>query len=95
MITVVIIIVIINIVTVVGTIIFLNKKNIENEEKIQQALATAAKNKTVIVITHKINTIINADKIIYMENGKIEACGNHKELSETCSEYKKLWDLAN
>lgn len=69
--------------------------DIENEEKIQQALATAAKNKTVIVITHKINTIINADKIIYMENGKIEACGNHKELSETCSEYKKLWDLAN
>ena len=69
--------------------------DIENEEKIQQALAAAAKNKTVIVITHKINTIVNADKIIYMENGKIEACGNHKELLETCSEYKKLWDLAN
>lgn len=69
--------------------------DIENEEKIQQALAAAAKNKTVIVITHKINTIINAHKIIYMENGKIGASGNHKELLKTCSEYKKLWDLAN
>ncbi|MFR6454867.1 MAG: ABC transporter ATP-binding protein, partial [Peptoniphilus lacrimalis] len=45
--------------------------DIENEEKIQGALLEFTKGKTLIVITHKIKTVINADKIIYMENGKI------------------------
>jgi len=69
--------------------------DIENEEKVQEALLEFTKDKTLIVITHKINTIINADKIIYMENGKILCNGTHKELMRDCSRYRHLYELAN
>ena len=69
--------------------------DIENEEKIQEALLEFTKGKTLIVITHKIKTVINADKIIYMENGKIICDGKHEELIKSCSAYKHLYEIAN
>ena len=69
--------------------------DIENEEKIQEALLEFTKDKTVIVITHKIKTIINADKIIYMDNGKILCSGTHEELMRDCSKYRYLYELTN
>lgn len=69
--------------------------DIENEEKIQGALLEFTKGKTLIVITHKIKTVINADKIIYMENGKIICEGKHEELINSCSAYKHLYEIAN
>lgn len=69
--------------------------DIENEEKIQEALLEFTKDKTVIVITHKIKTIINADKIIYMDNGKILCSGTHEELMRDCSKYGYLYELTN
>ena len=69
--------------------------DIENEEKIQGALLEFTKGKTLIVITHKIKTVINADKIIYMENGKIICDGKHEELIKSCSTYKHLYEIAN
>lgn len=69
--------------------------DIENEEKIQGALLEFTKGKTLIVITHKIKTVINADKIIYMENGKIICDGKHEELIKSCSAYKHLYEIAN
>lgn len=69
--------------------------DIENEEKIQGALLEFTKGKTLIVITHKIKTVINADKIIYMENGKIICDGKHEELIKLCSAYKHLYEIAN
>lgn len=69
--------------------------DIENEEKIQGALLEFTKGKTLIVITHKIKTVINADKIIYMENGKIICDGIHEELIKSCSAYKHLYEIAN
>lgn len=69
--------------------------DIENEEKIQGALPEFTKGKTLIVITHKIKTVINADKIIYMENGKIICDGKHEELIKSCSAYKHLYEIAN
>ena len=64
--------------------------DVENEEKIRAALLEFTKDKTLIVITHKINAIINADKIVYMENGKILSCGTHKELMKACYKYGKI-----
>ena len=69
--------------------------DIENEEKVQQALLEFAKDKTLIVITHKMNTIVNADKIIYMESGKIVCNGTHAELMRDCSQYRHLYELAH
>lgn len=69
--------------------------DIENEEKIQEALLEFTKDKTLIVITHKIKTVINADKIVYMENGKNICDGKHQELIKSCLEYRHLFEIAN
>ena len=69
--------------------------DIENEEKVRQALLEFTKDKTLIIITHKINTIINADKIIYMDKGKILCNGIHEELMRDCSKYRYLYELTN
>lgn len=59
-----------------------------NEYKILEALKDITKNKTVIMIAHKLRTIINADKIVFFNEGKIEAVGNYKELIETNENFK-------
>ena len=64
--------------------------DVENEEKLQEALLEFTKDKTLIVITHKINTVVNADKIVYMENGKILCDGTYEELMRDCSAYRKI-----
>ena len=69
--------------------------DVENEEKVQGALLEFTKDKTLIVITHKINTIVNADKIVYMKNGKILCNGTHEELMRDCSKYRYLYELTN
>lgn len=69
--------------------------DVENEEKVQEALLEFTKDKTLIVITHKINTILHADQIVYMENGKILCNGMHEELMRECSEYRRLYEWAN
>ncbi len=69
--------------------------DVENEEKVQEALLEFTKDKTLIVITHKINTILHADQIVYMENGKILCNGTHEELMRACSEYRRLYEWAN
>lgn len=63
--------------------------------KNSRALLEFTKGKTLIVITHKIKTVISADKIIYMENGKIICDGKHEELIKSCSAYKHLYEIAN
>ena len=68
--------------------------DVENEEKVQEALLEFTKDKTLIVITHKINSIVNADKIIYMENGKILCSGTSEELIRDCPQYKYLYEIA-
>ncbi len=64
----------------------------ENEYLVQQSFAKLAKNKTVIMIAHRLTTIQNADKIIVMNRGKTVEIGNHKELINKGGLYKKLWD---
>lgn len=63
----------------------------ENEEKIIQALANLTKNKTVIMIAHRLATIKDYDQIIVFDKAKIKEIGRHKELLENKSIYSDLW----
>lgn len=66
----------------------------ENEASIQEALSVAAKGKTLIVIAHRLMTVKNADKIAYIENGRIKQIGTHEELILSCEDYRKMWELS-
>lgn len=52
----------------------------ESERLVQKALANLMKNKTVLVIAHRLTTVQHADEIIVLKKGKIMERGNHKEL---------------
>ena len=64
----------------------------DNEKKMNDAIEEITRNKTVIVIAHKMSSIAKADKIIVLDNGKIAAQGTHDILYRECSEYRKLWN---
>ena len=64
----------------------------ENEEKMNAAIAEIIKGKTVLVIAHRLQTVVNADKICVMKDGNIIAADTHDKLLESCDEYKKLWN---
>lgn len=66
----------------------------ENEEKMNTAIAEVIKNKTVIVIAHRLQSIINADQICILKEGNLEAIGTHDELLKDSDEYKRLWQAA-
>ena len=63
----------------------------ENEAVIQQSIDNLVKNKTVIMIAHRLSTVVNADKIIVLEKGRIAAEGTHAELLQSSPLYKKMW----
>ncbi len=63
----------------------------ENEEKMNAAIAEIVKDKTVIVIAHRLSSIKNADKICVLKAGNVIAEGTHEELMNNCEEFQKLW----
>ena len=63
----------------------------ENEAVIQRAIARLVENKTVIVIAHRLSTITDADNIVVVNDGRIEAQGRHGELLEHCELYREMW----
>ncbi len=63
------------------------------EYNLNQAMIEAADNKTVIFISHRLSTTVNADKIYVMENGKIIESGNHAELMELNGTYAYMFNL--
>lgn len=67
----------------------------ENEEKMEAAIAELVKGKTLLVIAHKLPSIMNADQICVMAHGALVATGTHKELLQNCAEYQKLWKAAH
>lgn len=62
----------------------------ENEKQLLQALDNLLKDKTTVVIAHKLNTIKNADKIVVLEKGGIESTGTHTELMEKSAIYRNF-----
>jgi len=67
----------------------------ENELFIQHAISNLLKNKTIIVIAHRLKTIKNADKIVLLNRGKIEAEGSHEFLLNNSELYQSMWDKQN
>ena len=64
--------------------------DVDNERKIQKSLNKLIKNKTVIIISHRMKSIENADKIVVLKQGKVEEIGTHDELLKVSETYKKL-----
>ena len=67
--------------------------DIQNENLIQKAISHITKNKTVIVIAHKLNTTKDCDNILVFDNGRIVEQGTHEKLLEQKGYYKKLHDI--
>jgi len=67
----------------------------EAEDKIKQTLSNIAKDRTTIIIAHRLSTVTDANRIIVLDQGKISAIGNHEELLEKSPLYKKLALLQN
>ncbi len=63
------------------------------EEKIYNLILEQKSQKTIIMVSHRLSGVINADKIIVMDNGKILAIGKHSELIERCDLYKEMFNL--
>ena len=66
----------------------------ENEEKMNAAISEVIKGKTVLIIAHRLHTIVGADKIIVLQEGEIDAEGTHEELLQKSGVYRRLWDAA-
>jgi len=67
----------------------------ETENEINKALEKLTKNKTTITVAHKLSNIVNSDKIILFNKGKVVDIGNHEELIKKSSLYKKLYNVGN
>lgn len=63
----------------------------ENEALVQRAFQELSKDKTVIMIAHRLTTVRNADRIFVLKDGKIEDAGTHDELVKNGSLYAKMW----
>lgn len=68
--------------------------DVDNEKKIQESLNQLTKSKTVIIISHRMKSVENANKIVVIDQGKVEAFGNHSELLKTSRIYNNLVEKA-
>lgn len=64
----------------------------ETQMHIQKAIENMKNEYTILIIAHRLSTIINADRILFLDNGKITASGTHKELLKNCHAYKNLYE---
>lgn len=67
----------------------------ETETKIQSAIEKLTQGRTVLMIAHRLRSIVNCDRIIVLDGGKVVGNGTHNELMKTCAVYKKLYELQN
>ena len=61
------------------------------QAKIQKAIDGISKNRTIILIAHRLSTVIGADRILYMQDGSVLAEGSHEELLKKCEPYRLLY----
>ena len=64
----------------------------ENEHLIQESFKKLSKNKTTLMIAHRLSTVVDADKILVIDKGRIVEEGKHSDLIGMNGYYKKLWD---
>ncbi|MDU7926376.1 MAG: ABC transporter ATP-binding protein, partial [Finegoldia magna] len=64
----------------------------ENEALLQNALANLVKGKTLIIIAHRLKTIVNADEIFVIKDGKLDSQGKHGELLNSSLIYKNMYE---
>ena len=67
----------------------------DNEAKVQQAFANLSKDKTVIMIAHRLSTVVDADKICVLSDGKIVESGTHENLIKADCIYNHMWSEYN
>ena len=64
----------------------------ENEDRVQKSIEALTKEKTLIMIAHRLHTIIHCDCIFVVNDGRIIASGTHEELLKSCEIYQTLWE---
>jgi len=69
--------------------------DLQSEGEIQKAINALMKGKTIMVVAHRLSTIINADKILVVDKGKIVEAGSHENLIQDNGLYRRLYDLQN
>ena len=62
----------------------------KTDAKLRKNLKNYTKDSTILIVAQRIGTIMNADKIIVLDNGKMVGIGKHKELLKTCDVYKEI-----
>jgi ATP-binding cassette subfamily B protein len=65
----------------------------ENEVLIQDAIQALVRDKTLVVIAHRLSTVRNADQIVVIDEGKVADRGTHDELIARAGLYKKFWEI--
>ena len=63
------------------------------ENEFVSILGQSGSGKTTLLIAHRISTVEQLDKIIFIEDGRVEAVGPHDELYRSCAEYRRMVDL--
>jgi len=64
----------------------------ETQKNIQKAIENMKKEYTILIIAHRLSTVVNSDRILFIENGRVLAEGSHKELLKNCQEYRQLYE---
>ena len=67
----------------------------ENEVLIQKAFARLTKGRTVIMIAHRLSTVVGADKILVLDGGRVVEQGTHQELAAAGGLYARMWSDYN
>ena len=65
----------------------------QSEKNILEALARISRNKTTLVIAHRLSTVVDADRIIVLDQGRVTEQGNHESLIEADGLYARLWRM--
>lgn len=63
----------------------------ESEALVNANLERIAKGRTMVIVSHRLSSLVNCDKIMVLDQGVMQAIGNHEELLETCEIYRTLW----